>query len=278
MGYFATVRGPKQDKKLAALRAQKAEETLVYGLGMDALVSVCSGNTNEIMVWAWMLWSAYALGTRTRLWFGHGCSGQRMLWEHERDYGLGMDALVSVCSGNTNEIMVWAWMLWSAYALGTRTRLWFGHGCSGQRMLWEHERDYGLGMGALAIVCSGNTNEIMVWAWMLWSAYALGTRTRLWFGHGCSGQRMLLEQERDYGLGMRLWFGHGCSGQRMLLEQERDYGLGMRLWFGHGCSGQRMLWEQERDYVHKDRMCVLSGVTRGRVTKNKPSSDHQVSI
>ena len=100
------------------------------------------------MVWAWMLWSAYALGTRTRLWFGHGCSGQRMLWEHERDYGLGMDALVIVCSWNTNEIMVWAWMLWSAYALGTRTRLWFGH-------------------------------EIMVWAWMLWSAYALGTGTRL---------------------------------------------------------------------------------------------------
>ena len=78
-----------------------------------------------------------------------------MLWEHERDYGLGMDALVSVCSWNTNEIMawVWAWMLWSAYALGTRTRLWFGHGCSGQRMLL-------------------NTKEIMVWAWMLWSAYA----------------------------------------------------------------------------------------------------------
>ena len=127
------------------------------------------------MVWAWMLWSLYALGTRTRLWFGHGCSGQRMLWEHERDYGLGMDALVIVGSRNTNEIMVWAWMLWSLYALGTRTRLWFGHGCSGHCMLWEHERDYGLGMDALVIVGSGNTNAIMVWAWMLWSLYALGT-------------------------------------------------------------------------------------------------------
>ena len=51
------------------------------GLGMDALVSVCSRNT--------------------------------------RYYGLGMDALVSVCSRNTNVIMVWAWMLWTAYALGT---------------------------------------------------------------------------------------------------------------------------------------------------------------
>ena len=54
-----------------------------------------------------------------------------MLSKHERDYGLGMDALVSI------------------YAL-------------------EHERDYGLGMDALVIVCSRkNTNEIMVWAWML---------------------------------------------------------------------------------------------------------------
>ena len=43
-----------------------------------------------------MLWSAFALGTRTESWFGHGCSGQRMLLEHEQHYGLGMDALVSV--------------------------------------------------------------------------------------------------------------------------------------------------------------------------------------
>ena len=47
-----------------------------------------------------------------------------MLLEHERNYDLGMDALVTVCFGNTNGIMVWAWMLWSAYALGTRTALW----------------------------------------------------------------------------------------------------------------------------------------------------------
>ena len=88
-----------------------------------------------------------------------------MLWEHERDYGLGMDALVIVCSGNTNEIMVWAWMLWTTYALGTRTRLWFGHGCSGHRRLWEHERDYGLGMDAGFVVCSGNTR---IWEMLRW--------------------------------------------------------------------------------------------------------------
>ena len=41
----------------------------------------------------------------------------------------------------------WAWMLWSSYALGTRAELWFGRGCCGERMLLEHERNYGLGHG-----------------------------------------------------------------------------------------------------------------------------------
>ena len=109
-----------------------------------------------------MVLSAYAPGTRTLLWFAHGCFGQLMLSEHERYYGLSMDALVSVCSRNTNVIMVWAWMLWSAYALGTRTLLLFGHGCFGQRMLSEHKRYYCLGMDALVSVCSRNTNVIMV--------------------------------------------------------------------------------------------------------------------
>ena len=57
---------------------------------------------NGIMVWTGMLWSTHALGTQTELWFGHGCSGQRMLFEHELNYGLGMDALVTVCSWNAN--------------------------------------------------------------------------------------------------------------------------------------------------------------------------------
>ena len=88
-----------------------------------------------------------------------------MLLEHEGNYDLGMDALVSGCSWNTNGIMIWAWR--------------FGHGCSGQRMLLEHERNYDLGMDALVTVCSWNTNGIMIWAWMLWSPYALGTRMEL---------------------------------------------------------------------------------------------------
>ena len=144
------------------------EHERYYGLGMDAPVVVCSWNTNVILVWAWMLRLSYALGTRTLLWFGHGCSGYRMLLEHERYYGLGMDARVIVCCGNTNVIRVWAWMLGLSYALGTRTLLWFGHGCSGYRMLLEHERYSSLGMDAPVIVCSWNTNVIMVWAWMLW--------------------------------------------------------------------------------------------------------------
>ena len=141
------------------------------------------------MVWAWMQWSPYALETRTLLWFGHGCTGHRMLSEHERYYGLGMDAMVTVCLRNTSVILVEAWMHWSPYALETLTLLWFGHGCTGHRMLSEHERYYGLGMDALVTVCSRNTNVIMVWAWMHWSPYALGTRTLPWLGRGCSGKR-----------------------------------------------------------------------------------------
>ena len=169
---------------------------------MDVLVIVCSWNTNGIIVWAWMLWSPYALRTRSLLWLGHGCSGHHMLLEHERNCGSGMGALVIVCAWITNGIMVWAWMFWSPSALGTRTELWLGHGCSGHHMLLEHDRYSGLGMDALVTIRSRNTNGIVVWAWMLWSSYALGTRTELLFGHGCSGHHMLLERERNYGLGM----------------------------------------------------------------------------
>ena len=57
--------------------------------------NVCSWNTNADMVWAWILWLPYALETQTLLWFGHGCSGYRMLLDHERYYGSGMDALAA---------------------------------------------------------------------------------------------------------------------------------------------------------------------------------------
>ena len=86
-----------------------------------------------------MLCYSYALETRTELWFWHGCSGNRMLYEHERYCDFGMDALVSVYS--------------------------------------RDERNYDFGMDALVIACFRNTNVIMFLAWMLWQSYALGTRT-----------------------------------------------------------------------------------------------------
>ena len=121
-----------------------SEHERYYGLGMDAPVIVCSWNTNVVMAWARMLWSSYAHGARTLSWLGHGCSGHRMLSEHERSYGLGTDALVIVCTRSTNVIMAWAW--------------------------------------ALVIVCSRSTNVIMVWAWMLWSSYA--PEHERYYGHG----------------------------------------------------------------------------------------------
>ena len=51
----------------------------------------------------------------------------------------------------------------------TRTLLRLGNGCSYHRV-------------------RSNTNVIMVWAWM-----------HRWFGHGCSGNRMLLEKKEDSG-------------------------------------------------------------------------------
>ena len=140
-----------------------------YGLGMDALGIVCSGNTNGIMVWAGMLWLSCALGTRTLLWFGHKCSGYRKRWKHERYYGLGLDALVRMHLEHERHIR--ACMLRLSYALGTRTLFWFGHGCSGYLMLLEHERYDGLGMDAVVLAHTRNTNVIMVWALLEQSAW-----------------------------------------------------------------------------------------------------------
>ena len=66
--------------------------------------------------------------------------------EHERSDGLGVDALVTVCSWKTDATMVWVWMRWQPCALGTRTLFWFCHGCTGHCMLLEHEHYSGLGM------------------------------------------------------------------------------------------------------------------------------------
>ena len=228
------------------------EHERYHALGVDAVPTVCSRNTNVIMLWAWAQRQPYALGTRTLSCFGHGRSGNRMLLEHERYHALGMDAVATVCSRNTNVIMLWACTQCQPYALGTRTLSCFGHGRSGNRMLLEHERYHALGMDAVATVCSRNTNVIMLWAWAQGQPYALGTRTLSCFGHGRSGNRMLLEHERYHALGM----GAGatvCSWNTNVImlwacAQCQPYALGTRTLsgFGHGRSGNRMLLEHER--------------------------------
>ena len=100
-----------------------------YGLGMDVKVTVCSWNKGlgmDAMV--------TALRTRRQFWFGHECNGNRMLLEHGRDNGLGMDVKETVCSWKHAGY-------YGPYALAARRRLWFGHGCKGNRMLLEHEGD-----------------------------------------------------------------------------------------------------------------------------------------
>ena len=74
-----------------------------------------------------------------------------MLLEHERYYGLGMDALVTVCSRNTSVRMQWQNSMLSkherCYGMGMDALV-----CN--HMLSEHERYYGLGMDAAVTVCS----------------------------------------------------------------------------------------------------------------------------
>ena len=207
------------------------EHARYCGLGRDAIVIACSRNTNIIMSWAWMHYLSYALGTRTLLWCGHGCA--------------------IVCSRNTNVIMVWEWMHNFWYAFGTRTFLWLARGCAIVSMLSEPP----MPLFIVCSVCSRNTNVILVWAWMrdsmlsehdvimVWAwmhylSYALGTRTLLWFGHGCAivcsqNTNVIMVWARmhslSYALGTRtlLWCGHGCTCYRMLSEHERYCGLGM---------------------------------------------------
>ena len=117
-----------------------------------------------------------------------------ILLEHERNYGLGMDAPVTVFSWNTFGERA-SVLLWKP------TELSLGHGCSSHCILL-------------------NTNGMMVWAWMLESPCSLGTRTESWLGHGCSSHCILLKRTE-------LWFGHGCSSHRILLDHERNDEFGM---------------------------------------------------
>ena len=82
---------------------------------MDALVIAMHSKMNVIVVCEWMHWLPYALGTQRYHGLGmaalHGCCLLLKHEHHARNYGFGMDALVTVCFRNTNVLMVWAWML-----------------------------------------------------------------------------------------------------------------------------------------------------------------------
>ena len=189
-----------------------------FGLGMDPLVIGCTGYR---MPWEHERYYGLSMdamvigGVRNTnvLWFEHGCIGYGTNSEHERYCGLSMDALVTARIRNTNLIMVSAWMLWLSDAFGTRMLLWFEHGCSGYRTHSEQQKYCGLRRNAsVSSVYSGNTgrirntNVIMVSAWMLWLSDAFGTAKILWLAQECFC--FLL-----YTLGTRtlVWFEHGCS-------------------------------------------------------------------
>ena len=101
-----------------------------------------------------------------------------MLLKHERNYASGMDALVAEGLGKSEgaESNAVVCAGFATTATTTTTTLW-------SRMLLEQDRKY-------------------AWAWVLWSPYVLGTRTRFCSGHGCPGHRMLFAQERKYALVM----------------------------------------------------------------------------
>ena len=139
-----------------------------------------------------------------------------MLLEHERDYVLGMDAPIIECTRtrsllwfgygcflheihlNTIVIMVWAWML-KMQCTRTRSLLWFWHGCSQARM-------------------RSNTNGSIAWPWVLPSSSAL--EHERYVVHGCSGNRMLLEHKRYYGLNMDAP-NIECIQTRSIIERRR---------------------------------------------------------
>ena len=65
-------------------------------------------------------------------------------------------------------------------------------------MLLGHERNYDFAMDALLIARIQKLHGIMSWAWMLRRPYALGTRTELGVGHGCSADRTHSKPGRNY--------------------------------------------------------------------------------
>ena len=88
--------GSRQENKLQS--SKSAATSVLFSLNAQRMLLEEERN----LLWAWMLWSPYALGRRTDLRFGHGCSGHCVLLEHERNSALGMDARVTVGPGARN--------------------------------------------------------------------------------------------------------------------------------------------------------------------------------
>ena len=65
-----------------------------------------------------------------------------------------------------------------------------------------------------------NTNGIMAEASMLLNPYSLQTRTELWFGHGCSSHRILLETQTE----SWAWI---LQSPYSLETRAKNYGFGM---------------------------------------------------
>ena len=71
---------------------------------MDAPANERAGSMDVIsmdvtMVWAWMRWPMSGLVAWTLPWFGHGCTGQWMGWQHELYHGQGNADLRDRASG-----------------------------------------------------------------------------------------------------------------------------------------------------------------------------------
>ena len=73
---------------------------------MHALANGWTGSLDVIMFWAWMHWPMSGLVAWTLSWFGHGCTGQWMGWQHGRYHGLRMDALANEWAGSRDFLMV----------------------------------------------------------------------------------------------------------------------------------------------------------------------------
>ena len=93
MGHLVVIAGPRQDVARFSAVAQGV---------------FCQSNCNKAVIKEAFEWNAWhplpgvqlerlceGLQTRSLEWFGHGCSGNRMLLEHELYCGLGMDALLT---------------------------------------------------------------------------------------------------------------------------------------------------------------------------------------